>query len=147
MAYTTIHNKSQHWRKEEAVAAAAVSPGMLGEIASTGKVQAHSTEGGRAEKIIVLEDALQGRSIETAYSKDERVSLAFGLPGDVWNILLAAGENVSKSDELISGGDGTLKARSNASSPSKIEQTVARADEAKDNSGGSAAVLIAVRLA
>ena len=42
----------------EAVAAKTITPGMLLELTSAGKVQAHSVEGGDAMPMIAFENAL-----------------------------------------------------------------------------------------
>ena len=76
MAYYKIHNKGTLWDQEELVAGSTISPGMLCEVIAAGTVQAHSLEGGRAERLIAMEDALQGNGIDTDYSAADPVSLA-----------------------------------------------------------------------
>ena len=143
MAYRRIHNKGD-WRHEEYVAAGTITPGMLIELVAAGTVQAHSTEGGRAERMVALEDALQGKTVADDYSADDIVTVALPAPGTVMNMLLAVGETATIGEELISAGDGTLKCLDNASSPSKVYQTIGYAMEAK--TGHSVATLITVRI-
>lgn len=97
------------YRHEEALAGGAITPGHLIALASTGKVVVHPTAGGAAERAFALEDALQGRSISTAYSADELVSFAICEPGDVVYAFLVNGENASIGSKLSSNGDGTLQ--------------------------------------
>lgn len=127
MSYNRIHNKGD-WRPEEAVAAGTITPGMLCEITTSATVQAHSTEGGRAERLVALEDALQGNGIDTDYSADDIVSLAVMAPGSVHNMLMALGETGSPGQEVVSAGDGTLKLASNLDSARLNLQVIGRID-------------------
>jgi hypothetical protein len=102
-----IHLKGQG-RHEEAVAAAAITPGQLIKLDIEGKVKIHESTGGYAEKAFALEDALQGHTIDDAYSSGNVVGYVVALPGDVVYAWLAAGENVMKGDQLHSNGDGHL---------------------------------------
>ena len=85
MAYRKIVLKSAANIAEEAFAAAALNPGHLVALASTGKVAKHATEGGRGERLFAKESVLQGRGIDTAYAQDELVFLHVGQPGDEIN--------------------------------------------------------------
>lgn len=96
-------------RHEEAYAAAALTPGHLLATNSDGKVLKHATAGGKAERLFALEDALQGRTINTAYAADELVGIVVAAPGDVVYAWLSEGENVTPASLLTSNGDGTLK--------------------------------------
>ncbi len=129
MSYRRIHNAGP-WRQEEAAAAATISPGMLIEYTAAGTVQAHSVEGGRHERLVALEDALQGRGVATNYSSTELVSMAVVAPGTVMNMLIASGEACDIGDELVSAGDGTLINADSLASASLAKQIVARATEA-----------------
>lgn len=101
-------------RKEEARAAGAITPGMLVAYNSSGNIIAHGTAGGQAQKTFAEEDALQGRTIDTAYASGELVQLAVCAPGDVVQAWLASGENVTPADFLTSNGDGMLKKASSS---------------------------------
>lgn len=101
-------------RHEEALAGASLSPGHLVALASTGKVAKHASRAGIAERLFAVEDALQGRGVDTAYATDEIVSLYLAQPGDVVNAFLKAGTNYAKGDILTSAGDGTLENLSTA---------------------------------
>lgn len=96
-------------RHEEGVAAGTITPGNLISLDSTGKYVRHPEAGGACEKTFAVEDALQGRSIETDYASTEVVSLVIAKPGDVVYAWLAEGEACDPSDKLTSNGDGTLK--------------------------------------
>lgn len=96
-------------RHEEAVAAGAITPGMLITQDNAGKVVAHGTAGGWAEKNFAVEDALQGKTIDDAYASGDRVSSVLCKPGDVVLAWLSGGENADTSEFLTSNGDGTLK--------------------------------------
>jgi hypothetical protein len=128
MAYYRIHNKGTLWRHEEAVAAGTITPGMLCEITTSGTVQAHSTAGGRAERLVALEDALQGNGVDTNYSALDVVQFAVAAPGEVFNLLMASGETGSPGQEVVSGGDGTVILADNLDSAGLLLQVIGRID-------------------
>jgi hypothetical protein len=97
-------------RHEEATAGGAITPGMLLKVNSVGQVIAHDGAAGVAEKAFALEDALQGRTINTAYAQNELVGFVLASPGDVVYAFLGGGENVNPGATLNSNGDGTLQA-------------------------------------
>lgn len=112
----------------ELPAAATIFPGMLLQ-ASTGGVIPHGTTGGVAEKMIALEDALQGGTIQgywglgqlsggaaTGYTVvgllgqgPDPVQIAIETSGNMANMLLLAGFNYPVGTFLISDGAGHLK--------------------------------------
>ncbi len=131
-----ISNGGRH--QQEAAADAALSPGHLLETVSTGKVKKHATEGGLAESHFATEDALQGKTITDAYEEDDRVMSTFALPGDVINALIGTGPAIAVGDALISAGDGTLIAESEAATATTVVTRVAIAVEAIDLSATAA---------
>lgn len=134
-------------RHVEHVAAAALTPGNLVELTSADKVQKHSTEGGIAEKLFAVEDALQGRTIDDDYAADDPVMLFAARPGDELYVQIKAGENIAIGDKLISAGDGTLIEEGSEGSGVTVREVVAVAREAVDLSGsGAVATRIAVRI-
>jgi hypothetical protein len=76
---------------EEYVAAAAILPGNLIELTSSGTVQKHSGAGITALPMFAIEDALQGNGIEDAYIAGDRVRCWIPNRGDVVYALLADG--------------------------------------------------------
>jgi hypothetical protein len=135
------------FRREEAVAAGTITPGMLIEEDSSGEFQAHSTEGGYAMRLFAEVDALQGNTLDDDYSADDLVSANVELPGNEVQAFLQAGEDVDIGDKLISNGDGTLIAEGSASSGVTVKQIVAIAREAEDLTGsGAVDTLIRVML-
>jgi len=136
-----IHLKGRYQR-EEGIAGGTISPGMLIEETSAAAqtYQAHSTAGGVAERIVAVEDALQGHTIDDDYSAGDLVSANVELPGNRCQMFLAAGENVAKEAKLESDGAGALQAVTTGT-------VIAIAKEAKDLSGsGAVATLIDVAL-
>jgi len=135
------------FRREEARAASTITPGMLIEKTSAGTVQAHSTEGGYAQRMFAEVDALQGNTLTDDYSAADLVAMNVENPGNYIQAFLKAGENVAIGDELISAGDGTLIANGSETSGTTIDQVVAHAEEAKDLSGsGAVATLMKVQV-
>jgi hypothetical protein len=109
MTTNTIKVKNYSNVIEELVANAAITPGMLIEQISTGKVRAHATIGGTALAMFALEDELQGKTIDDAYAADNRVQCWIPNPGDQVNALLDDGETVVIGDFLESAGNGYLQ--------------------------------------
>jgi hypothetical protein len=134
MAAKTIVLKG-HGVRREAVANAAITPGHLVELMSTGKVKVHATSDGWGAKMFAVEDDLQGNSIDDAYSTGAMVQYNVMSPGDEVFAILKNGENAAIGDKLISAGDGTLK---EASSEIDFDSIIGIALEAVDMSGSSA---------
>ena len=132
-----IHLKGDY-RREEALAAGTITPGMLIEETAAGTYQAHSSSGGSAELLVAVEDALQGNTITDDYSADDLVSANVELPGNRCQMFLLAGETVVIGTWLESAGDGTLQAYTSG-------VKVAIAKEAKDlSASGAVAALLDV---
>lgn len=129
MAYRRIHIKGG-WRHEEAVGSGTVTPGMLLEVTSADLVKAHATEGGRAERIVAIEDALQGRAVGTNYDDGDLISYAVVEPGAEMAMLIALGESGDIGDEVVSGGDGTLILASSLASAALNLQVIGELREA-----------------
>lgn len=143
MAYRKILLKGNGFH-EEAFAAAAITPGHLVALASTGKVAVHAVEGGRGERLFAKEAALAGKGIDTAYAQDDLVFLYVGQPGDEVNAFIKAGQTITVGEQLISTGDGTLQSVADDVSGVTIAQVFAVALEAITTT--SAAVRTRVRL-
>ena len=109
MAKNRIHAKGD-FQQEEAIAASAISPGMLVEFfGKAGTLRAHATEGGQApEAAFAIEDVLQGKTVDNAYAADDLVTYILPTKGACVNALLKDGYDYSIGMQLISGGDGTL---------------------------------------
>ena len=90
-------------------AAAAITPGMLVELTSAGKVQAHSNAGQDALTMIALEDDLQGNDIDDAYSTDNPVQVWIPNRGCEAYMILATSQTIAIGDFLSSNGNGMLK--------------------------------------
>jgi len=115
--YNTIKLKNYLQHQEEYVAAAAITPGMLLEITSAGKVQAHSLAGRTQGGLFAVEDDLQGKTISEAYAAADQVQVWVAMRGDIVYARLNDGENVIIGDSLESAGNGNLRkvSRSNES--------------------------------
>lgn len=100
------------FRRDEKLAAAALSPGHLLEVTSADKVQKESTGAVVVDRLVAVEDALQGNPITTAYALGDLVSFNIYAPGAEAQVYLKAGENVAIGAKLESNGDGTLVALS-----------------------------------
>lgn len=151
MANNTVILKNYASVREEYVAAAAITPGMLIEYTSAGKVQAHSTAGGNALKMIAVEDEFQGKEIGDAYAANDLVQCWIAQRGDQAQMLLKNGEDITKGDLLESAGNGYVQKHTSdeGSAPILPGQIIGEALESLDLSGSSGADpsnLIAVRI-
>ena len=126
------------FRREEAVAAGTITPGMLIEEDSAGEFQAHSTEGGYAARLFAEIDALQGNTLDDDYSADDLVSANVELVGNEVNAFIKAGEDIAIGDFLISAGDGTLIENGSESSVTTVRQIIGVARVAQDLTGSGA---------
>lgn len=129
-----------HGVQHEAVAAGAITPGMLVARAAGGKVQAHAAEAGIAQPAFAIEYGFTGGGIDDAYAADDQVVFKVYTPGSGVYALLAAGEDAAENAYLVSNGDGTLKVLAAAEGGTVIAQAI----EAVDNTGGAGAVRIRV---
>ncbi len=140
MAFNTVKIKKYADIIEEYGAAAAITPGMLIELASVDTVQVHSTQDGDALAMFALEDELQGNGITDDYAATDRVQCWIPGRGDQVYALLANGETAVVGSWLTSNGDGYLKVQDVQSA--QVERTlqiVAQALETVDMSDSSGA--------
>ena len=123
-----------------------IYPGMLCIVHTDGTAKKNATEGGQCECLIALEDSLQGKGVDTAYTLAYPVRMEVFRPGEEFHGLLEAGQVVSKGEALMSAGNG--KFSSHVDSGASIDAIVAYAMEDEDlSAGGSVDTLIHVRAA
>lgn len=136
MAYKTVTVVGTPKIKEYK-ANAALTPGHLVEIMSTGNVRKHATGGGSCQKRFALEDSLQGKEIDDAYVIAERVQTGVFSPGDEVIARLYNGETAVIGSLLESQGDGTLRVVDVDASwhEVKVQSIIGEALEAVDMSG------------
>ena len=134
----TIVLTSLYGRLAEFTAGGTVQPGDLCVRGSAGTVTVHATEGGYAERMFAVEDALQGNDLADSYSSASKMSVYFALPGDEINAFIKSGESIVIGDELVSKGDGTLIKDSGVSSGVTVKQVIAIATETLDLSASGA---------
>lgn len=107
------------WAEEAYANDANVRPGFLLEVLSTGKVQNHSTPGGRTNKWVAKEDYLRGMGVTGAlqptlfqttpgYGSGDLVLIHRCQPGDRIQMVLPAGESVTNGDWGVSYGNGKV---------------------------------------
>jgi hypothetical protein len=109
MAYHSVRILDNLKVFDEYDAAAAITPGMLIELTSAGKVQAHSNAGQNMIPMFAFEDEEQGNGIDDDYDSGDPVKVWIPQRGDKVYAILADGEDVSKGDFLESDGNGYLK--------------------------------------
>jgi len=109
MATETIKLKNYTNVFVEAEAAATITPGMLVEWTSTGKVQKHSTAAGNHAFMFAIEDELQGKGINDNYVAGDRVQVWIAGRGDVVYARLADEAAIAIGDYLESNGEGLLQ--------------------------------------
>lgn len=138
--FNTIRLKGD-FRHEEDTGFGTIKPGMLVALynnAGARTVRPHPTAGGFAERSFAVEDALQGKTVDDAYTTGTVVSYAMVWSGAVVNALLKAGASYALGDQLMSAGDGTLKRVADAESDETASDPVAVVNEAIDLSDSAA---------
>lgn len=133
----------------EAVANAAITPGHLVELMSTGKLRKHATAAAVCSAMFAREEEYVGGGIDTDYAALDQVSYWVGTKGDRFYALVAASASaIVIGDMLESAGDGTLRKTTHdvASATTAAAWPIARAVEAVDNSGGGSAVRLKVEV-
>ena len=129
----TIQIETDGFRKSEKLAAEALYPGNWLERTSADVVQKHSTAGGYSQRMVAVEDALQGNTVATQYASGALVQFHYVSPGARIQVLLLAGENVAIGAELVSDGLGRMIATTGTP-----EETAGWAEEALDLSASAA---------
>lgn len=104
----------------ELPAAGTISPGMLVRQSSATACNVHATEGGYAEKMVAVEDALQGRTVADNYASGDPVQIHTQSPGAMTLGLLKAGYNYTAGALLVSAGDGTFMPYASSSASPKV---------------------------
>ena len=97
-----------HGVRREAVANAAITPGDLVELMSTGKVRKHAGAAQNAAPMFAVEDDLQGNGITDDYAAASTCQYNVMAPGDVVYARVNNGQNVAIGDFLESAGNGAL---------------------------------------
>jgi hypothetical protein len=119
---------------EDAAAGAAITPGMLVTLNSSGLVVAHATAAAATARNFAMERDEMGKDMDTAYATGDRVKVACLSQGERVNALIATGQNIGIGALLESAGNGTLRILA-AGVP------LAQALEAVNNASGSNARL------
>lgn len=88
-----------------------IKPGMLLKINSAGTLEVHGTSGGPAEKLIALEDELQGGLTTDTYTASTVCNCAIEASGSESQAIIVAGADIAIGDLLMSNGDGKLAER------------------------------------
>jgi len=109
MAKNTIKLKKYLDIINEYEANAAITPGMLIEVMSTGKVRAHATAGGNILPMIALEDELQGNGIDDDYAAADQVQCWVPVRGEEAYLILEDGETAVIGSLLESAGNGNVQ--------------------------------------
>ena len=127
---------------KEGQASEAINPGYLIEFGGTNDIQVQDTAQQNCRRAFALENDLLGKTINDAYSTNERVRYASFSPGqELQAKVAAAAPAIVKGDALEAAGDGTLRKLTAGGT------TIAFALEAVDNSSGTAEVFIQIEVA
>lgn len=90
-------------------ASATLKPGMLAALNSSGELIAQNAEGKLCEKLVMLEDALQGGTVNDTYTAGTVADAAVIFPGSEAQVLLKAGEKVVVGDYVTGTGTGKFQ--------------------------------------
>jgi len=106
MAYNTVILKNYVNNFGEGVANAAIKPGMLIEVMSTGNYRAHAGSAQTCLPIVALENKLEGKGLADAYAAADKVQYWIPQRGDEAYLQLADEQNIAIGDFLVSNGAG-----------------------------------------
>lgn len=106
-----LKSKASH-HEEAKAAAAGILPGMALEMDANGEVnQVQATKAeflkGVAGLKIAEEDALRGKTVDDAYADDSQVLYRDLQPGDEFNALVKAAEDIAVGDTGVVEGGGS----------------------------------------
>lgn len=88
---------------------ATLKPGMIAALNSSGELIAQATKGAACEKLVILEDALQGKTVNDTYTAGTVADAAVIFPGSEAQVLLKAGEKVVVGDYVTGTGAGKFQ--------------------------------------
>ena len=126
---------------EDAAAAAAITPGHLVELTSSGTVQKNTDDAANVAPDFALERDELGKDIDTAYAADDYVKVGHFCPGQRVYAWIASGANITKGAYLTGDTAGRLTATS-------VSATVrlAQALESVNNTAGPGDARIRVQI-
>jgi len=130
--------------EEREAGEALIYPGMLCRVDSDGNVCKANTEGGKVEVLVAIEDSLQGKTVDDAYTLGNPVRLVRFRPGEEFHVRQHGHTSITEGEQLVSKGDGT--ARSASDSGSYGDTAFAVALETQDLSDEDADVLLHCRV-
>lgn len=107
----TVNLKGEFVQKERQ-ANAAITPGDLIELMSTGKVRRHAGLGTAAQRAFALENDVIGRGITDDYAQNEVVKYGVFAPGAEVYAWMDINESCNIGDFLESNGTGKLQVAS-----------------------------------
>lgn len=127
-----IHSKGPYRHEEYKANSALIYPGFLLKVDSNNEVIPHDTEGGVAEALFAMEDALQGNTVSTIYADDAIVTCILPGKGSEVVAVIEAGQSIGVGDKLMSRGNGKLVEYRDldSGSPANDEYIIAIAMEA-----------------
>lgn len=102
--------------EERTAAEAGIKPGMLCMVDTSEDAAKHNEEGGRAECLVAIEDSLQGKTVDDAYTISTPVRLVRFRPGEEFFGLLNAHVNVAVGEKMCSYGNGLFRSASDSGS-------------------------------
>lgn len=97
------------YQQDEDVATAELLPGYLVEETANGFAP-HGTAAGVAEPRFVREHQETGMGMDDAIPADSNAKVLMPTEGSRVRARIAADETITKGDDLVSNGDGTLRA-------------------------------------
>jgi hypothetical protein len=145
----TIVGKGYVNIRDEKVANAAITPGMLVERMSTDKVKAHATAGGPVNALFAIENENEGEDIDDDYAATDIVKLWRPVPGEQVYAIVddTTQDDIVIGDFLESAGDGRLRKITTNTSAGLNEfsnSIVGVALEAVDQAGAGGRILIEI---
>lgn len=95
--------------QKELIANAAITPGMLVERMSTGKVRKHATAGGNSQRAFAIENDLEGEEVETDIDSGDICRFKICQRGNEVYAWATTSQTLNAGDAVESAGNGFLR--------------------------------------
>ncbi len=148
----TIVLRGEYCIYEDVTNNSTIKPGMLLQRRDRGNglpvVIPHGLAGGRGACLIATENPLNaGGTVDTTYAAEDVVRYHHAKPGDIVNVLLAAGQNAKIGSELISAGNGKFTVSADVDTNITLQSAFGTADTALNlTASGAVDTLIPMRV-
>lgn len=106
--------------QKEALAGGTITPGHLLQRESNGNVVVHGVAAGNQGRLVAVENALEGETIDDDYASGDTVQFRMMPPGSEANLLSSAA--ITQGNYVESAGDGRVRPLSSSAATSEAQR-------------------------